>query len=369
MTGRVLVRTYINLTVVIGTVVGCFILLELGLRLLDGKTIWPTENLILERVDLVRVHLRNTYDPLLGWAPRENVSDGVEPGETYTTGQYGARMPVPGEIRPLPKHAILAVGDSFTAGAEVGDRDTWPAYLERMVGEPVNNPSPGGWAADQIVLRAESLLEPLQPHTVIVDFLSDDIGRAGYEIFGGGPKPYFLVNDGKLVHMNNPVPRYKVPPSDVGILRSVFGYSYLVTWSMDRLGNTAWFNDPGLFYKKVDNDPVEVSCLLLKRLKERTDADDVRLIFVMQYGGIQLTRLEAPPRDAQKVLECTNGLGIQSLDTWRMLKEVAVSDDEEFATLFVENEISRHMSAKGNKLIATMIEATYRDQPYASLPE
>lgn len=355
----------LNLALVVATVVVCLVATEIALRVVDGVRLWPLENLILQRVDLVRVHLRNQFDPLLGWIPRENLSMGQEPGETYTTGRYGMRMPVPGVIRPIPHNAILAVGDSFTAGAEVGDRHTWPAFLERMLGEPVNNPSPGGWATDQIVLRAESLLDEIKPRTVIVDFLVDDIERAGYEIYGGGAKPYFVVRDGELVHRNNPVPRHDGRVQDVGVARALLGYSHLVNWTMARVGRTEWFNDPGLFYKKVDNNPVAVSCLLLRRLKGRTDAMGIRLLFVMQYGGLAIDRGAAAPDAARQVLSCAQAAGIQTADTWAPLKAIAVSDPRRFASLFVGGNISRHMSPAGNELIAGLIAAAYR-QPQAA---
>src|SRR6185312_14962905 len=93
------------------------------------------------------------------------------------------------EVRPLPRSAILAVGDSFTFGAEVEDSQSWPAALERIVGTPVVNGGVGGYGSDQIVLRAEQLMAELQPRTVIVSFLDGDILRAGYSLFHGALKP------------------------------------------------------------------------------------------------------------------------------------------------------------------------------------
>jgi hypothetical protein len=45
---------------------------------------------------------------------------------------------------PVEPGAILLVGDSFGAGSEVDDPDSWPAQLERKIGTRVLNAAVGG---------------------------------------------------------------------------------------------------------------------------------------------------------------------------------------------------------------------------------
>lgn len=66
---------------------------------------------------------------------------------------------------------MIAVGDSFTAGSEVADAETWPAQLERLIDGPVINAGVGGYGTDQMILRSESLLPVLQPSAVVVGIL------------------------------------------------------------------------------------------------------------------------------------------------------------------------------------------------------
>src|SRR2546430_12739713 len=63
---------------------------------------------------------------------------------------------------------ILAVGSSFTFGAEVADDQSWPAQLERLTGRPVDNAAVGGHALDQIVLRSEEHTSELQSQSNLV---------------------------------------------------------------------------------------------------------------------------------------------------------------------------------------------------------
>ena len=110
----------------------------------------------------------NEYHPVVGWVHKPNLSFNADSAESsFTTGEFGVRMNE-AKILPVPRGAVLAVGNSFTEGAEVGDRGSWPASLERTLGEPVVNAGIGGWAADQIVLRAEELMSELSPKAIML---------------------------------------------------------------------------------------------------------------------------------------------------------------------------------------------------------
>ena len=180
---------------------------EVATRCIFGVPLASTENWIVRRTSLLRIHLMNDYDPLLGWVLKPGLFTGPETGgkDLFASGDFGVRMNQH-KILPVPKGGILTSGDSFAAGSEVSDAETWPAHLERLAQIPVINAGTGAWGADQIILRVESLLEPLQPRAVVVSFMVDDIQRTKYRIYGGGNKPWFQVVDGKLIHNNFPVP-------------------------------------------------------------------------------------------------------------------------------------------------------------------
>ena len=77
------------------------------------------------------------------------------------------------------------------------DDETWPAQLEGLAGAAVLNAGVPGYAADQIVLRAEQLLPLVRPKTLIVALAADEIARVGFASFGA-PKPYFTLENGGL---------------------------------------------------------------------------------------------------------------------------------------------------------------------------
>lgn len=336
-----------------------FAIVEVGLRAFDKLPLLPTENLIAKRIDLVAVNSPSVYDPVLGWIIRPGIE--AKSGKiTFYIGDFGVRMNQ-ARIEPVPRGAIVASGDSFTAGSEVADAETWPAYLQGILGTPVVNAAAGAWGADQIVLRAEQMLAAISPTTIIVSFLDDDIQRTGYKVFSGGSKPYFTIEDGVLVHHNKPVVPLAASPASLGPIRAVLGYSDLVNTLATNLGyGQSWWNDsPNV---RVKTDEVQVSCLLLKRLRGETAAAGVKLLFVLQYGGNQIHAWPTEPSFAVDVVKCARSYGIPTVNTWDTLKPTFDKEGVPgLSALYVMHGDGNkwddygHMSPAGNRLVAQLI--------------
>jgi hypothetical protein len=341
---------------------------EVTLRLANRLPMLPDENLLLVRADRFSRRPEVVHDPQLGWLPRSNMRAVRTPAyPTLTTGELGVRMNR-SEISALHQQAILAVGDSFTQGSEVDDDATWPAQLERSIDEPVLNGGVAGYGTDQIVLRAEGLMATLAPKTIILSFLSSDISRAQLSKYSGALKPYFLVRDGQLVPMSQPVPSpSERTPVTVEFPRNLLGYSYLVTWTMARLGIEQWFQIEK--NARVEGDSTEVTCLLLGRLKRETDRRNVRLMLVMQWPGEEVADLENRPPYAVSVLRCAVDMGMQAIDTWDTLKAAAAQRPGGFLDLYYRgsNVAYRHMTPAGNAVIADVVARAVRDPSFAAV--
>jgi hypothetical protein len=354
-----------ELLLVLASVLTVLFVLEIALRSVDGLPIWPDRNLLFERLLVTNRWPVIEYDPVVGWVQKPNMSFSPESKHSsFTTGEFGVRMNQ-AEIRPVPRGGILAVGDSFTAGSEVGDAGTWPASLERILGKPVVNAGVGGWAADQIILRAEQLMQDLSPKKIIVALLMQDIAWTQFRVHGGGPKPYFLIENGQLIPMNKPVPRaIEGAPIDFGLLQGVLGYSYAVEWTMARLGVTSWF-EAGVS-ARVSTSPSVVTCLLLQRLKHTTDARNVQLLLLIQWGGNELGAKEfVRPADVNDVVSCAKDAGIRTVDTWDALRGVLARGEDKFQELYVQHDTGSyrygHMTDAGNLFIAEQLAKALRD--------
>jgi hypothetical protein len=264
-------------------------------------------------------------------------------------------------LRPLPAGGIQAVGDSFTAGSGVNDDQAWPARLEALTGLPVLNAGAGAYGVDQMVLRAEQLLPDLRPSTLIVGILGQDSLRNTYEVFGGGYKPYFTVEDGKAVLKGVPAPRVDAAPLALDPMRAVLGHSHLLDSAIKALGWQQWWIDNRLRYKQVHDNKVGVaiSCLLMARLAERSRGEGLRVIVLMMYGAGEIEGTPAP-WFAADVVACASAQGLEVLDTYGPIRAVLQRDRAAFVELWLdEGGQLGHPSVKGQQFVADLLYRQY----------
>src|SRR5207248_1572341 len=129
-----------------------------------------------------------------------------------------------------------------------------------------------------------------------------------------------------LVHHNNPVPP-PVPHDQNGSARW-FAYSDLAIWAMGRLGRNDLLAIRAGLYEPANNDPVAVTCALLRRLNRTTQGEQIRLMVFMIYPGNDNERAlaRAAKREyAAAVAACAHGADIETLDLWdellRLMRE------------------------------------------------
>ncbi len=322
------------------------------MRAWQGIPLATVDNFIIRQLDIIQTNTSvMVHDPLIGWRLKDNF---YAKGSGFTTGPYGLRMNS-NEIRQPAHGGILAVGDSFTAGSGVIDGDSWPAQLEKMVDRPVYNAAAGAWGVDQMVLRAEQLVPELRPQVLIVSILAGDSQRNAYEIYGGGYKPYFRIENGEAVLRGVPVPRVSARSLDVGVMRRLLGHSFLLHWTMMRLRPAEWVHDK-YRYKQIYSYEVglDVSCHLMDRLVRLREAFNLRVIVASQYGAAQSSEKQHPLY-GPRVLACARERGLETLDTHPMLKAVADQEPERFRGFWLdEGGVLGHMSAAGNRFVSEL---------------
>jgi hypothetical protein len=349
-------RVVANTLLVVASVAFSFAALEIGMRAAHDLPLVGGPNFIGQALDLVRSNSgAMDFDDRIGWRLKENQG---APGSGYMTTRFGIRANgVP--MLKLPAAAILAVGDSFTAGSGVKDEETWPAQLERGLGRPVINAAAGAYGVDQMVLRAELLAPALRPSVLIVGILGQDSLRNSYDVYGGGAKPWFDLEGSQLVLKGVPVRRLEQSNRGLGVLRSVFGHSYLLHWTMTRLGLLKYWIDDSRRYHRVlsDKDGVRVSCLLMDRLNEFKGQFGSEVLIVMLWGAQEATWAE-PSWYGAEVVACARKAGHRTLDMHASLHSISRSDPEGFKQLWIdEGGVLGHPSAAGNELTAKALQA------------
>jgi len=323
-----------------------------------GVPIFAATNWRARRIATVQADSPAIADPQLGWTMLPWVS-----GPGFNTLDLGVRsngLDEPG----VRMGSILAVGDSFTAGSDVVDGETWPAHLERLLGVPVVNAGVGGYGTDQIIRRAEQFLPIVRPHTLILGFLDDDILRAEFAIYGR-PKPYYRFEGGVLTeHLPGDVDGGGFLPWSGRIKRmsvARLGYSAAADGIMSALAPQLWYLSPD-GYVHLDIDGASVTCELLARIGRLIQSRGVRGLVFMQYGGLVYTRAASPPPPARRVLACAQQAGFLAVDQFPTLKAVYRRDRTAFADYYVAARVGLygHMSSHGNLQAAELLADAIR---------
>jgi lysophospholipase L1-like esterase len=285
----------------------------------------------------------HVHDGDLGYVPRPGVRGTVRDGGPVTIEANGFRFS--GVRPPSADTPILAVGDSFTYGEDVGDLDAWPAQLQRLTGRTVLNGGVSGYGLDQIVLRTERLTALHRPALVIVSLIANDVQRTEMRRMWWHDKPWFSIEGGQLVLRGVPVPERTKLPSAVRrrmerllielppALQHLTGYSIRV----HRAGTGA-----------------HVSRALIERLANLQVSNRVKLVLVAQYDADAWSgrsRAQEQRNVLHPLLECAAMHGIETLDTFhRLAAEPRPADF--YGTL--------HMNARGNLMIARLLAARMR---------
>jgi len=324
----------------------CVLALEIALRAYFRLPIFTLQDWRALQVNVLKSGLQ--YDALLGWTMASNSS------APFNTLDHGIRKNSAGK-EALVSGAILAVGDSYTAGSEVGDAETWPAQLEQILGRRVINAGVMGYGVDQSVLNAERLLPILKPRIVLVGIYEEDIFRATFKTYNA-PKPYFVEQDGQWRHGNDPVPPAEAYDPEP-LYKSLLARLLSAHLALQR-HRAWWFTGPGMRFEQVSQAPVKTSCHMLEQLHQRLVAEDSVGMVVLQYSGWLYSSAKRRPWYMEQMLGCARQLGYDVLDEYEQLDAIARQSLDRLKQNYVMDRTNSrygHMSATGNRLVAGLI--------------
>jgi hypothetical protein len=354
-------NTLVNTAVLLVSLLVAFAGAEIGLRLIGHGTIYEWTNFVEDEGQWHGRWRTMQPHPVLGYIPRDGYA-GTDHGyqRHMTFGRDGIRLHHIGRPPKAPTPPILVVGDSFAMGAEVDDDESWAAYLETTFDRRVLAAGVPGYGFDQVVLRAEMLVETYRPDTLLVGFIADDVERTRMRVLWGLQKPYFDVVDGALVLRNVPLAAPD-PDPHVDLPRQVLGYSYLLDVALRRMGLGMWWRrgTPAEIRPAHDRGR-EVTCLLMGRLAALRDRHRLRLVMVAQYS-IQAWETDAfhdsERRIARDAIDCARRQGIETIDTHDAV--AAAVKARGLAGYYT----GTHMNADGNRLTADLIAGWLKMHP------
>ncbi|GAK53573.1 hypothetical protein U14_04839 [Candidatus Moduliflexus flocculans] len=349
------IQFFVNISLSCASVLFAFVFLELASRTYGNM--WQFINfsgVFLQQPDIPFDSVSPAvYDATSGWIPRTGSLSLW--GKTVTILENGVRSNGLSSTNIPDAPRILAVGDSYTFGDMVEDHETWPAVLEQRSGIRVINGGVFGFGVDQAFLRAKILLDVYQPNTLIFSLIPDDIYRAELSVRVGTNKPYFEIDNGKLVLRNSPVPQQTTTHRQRDWFRKISGYSFLIHSVMIRLSPNYWI-EPGSSVR-VHHRGSEVANLLMKELKRLTDERRIRLIVLIQYD---ILTISAYLKKADRLREFLEEQGIEVIDLQAALREISTTDPSRYERFF--NKVGYHMSAEGNAFVAEQFEKAFKSR-------
>ena len=290
-------------------------------------------------------------DPELGYRPAPGFARSAVAGApALTITPQGARGPVDVPLGRTPGVArVVAVGDSFTFGADVGDTDAWPARVAAALGVEVVNLGVQGYGLDQAALRLERDAPRWRPDVVLIGWYASAAGPERLlRTWSCGPKPRFVAEGGTLRLVGTPVPG----PDEVrAAVRSAPALGWLARLAWRRLVPPP-ADDPG--------PRRALAVLLLDRMVAAVRQAGARPVVVFLPSAGQPTsadyRLE---RDVVLAPWCSRA-GVTCIDAGpRLVPEPAPAD---WAALAAANFLGAnpHYSPLGHARVAEAVAAALR---------
>ncbi len=307
-----------------------------------------------------RVH--TVYDPELGWASEKGrvARDVFGPGLDVSTNALGFRNA--SEFSPeIPpgKSRVVALGDSFTLGYDVGDSDSWPAWLERLCPRlEVPNMGQSGYGIDQSYLwyRRDGLA--IDQDVLVLAFIGDDLARVRHDDMLGYGKPVLRLTDGKLVAENVPVPRapYLLPVLTQNL--AIFEQLRLVQLPRAVITRLAPREAIPEVMSEAEAERLDEAIFReLARLAAERDARFL-LVHLPHPAHGRPSEIEAIPAFGAAAIERVRSEGLVFADLRDELERVPDPERRElFQARTLENGAGAHYSAHGNRFIAAAIAA------------
>lgn len=303
-----------------------------------------------QRIDLIRRGYPSAHDPVLGYVPRANHrSDDNRWRQMVTIDEHGLRSN--GRPRPAGDREVLAVGDSFTFGDQVGDTDTWPSQLQERLQRPVRNGGVFGYSFGQAIQRAELLLDRFPIDTVVVSYIAEDLIRCELKR-RYTPVPWFELRAGELVLCGVPV-----PDSDAGTVedtqwvRKLLGYSAACDMLFWNTVPAWWVGQDRMVRAHPHHVGREIGKKLVERFAALARSRGIHWLLVLQGQR----RVPEEDADAVAVLQQAASLQVPVLDLVARFHERQAREPGLGGKFF-----AGHMTAAGNAWVADEIAAQLR---------
>ncbi len=343
-----------NVALLIGSLLFCFVVIEVGYRVLDPFPYFS----VAEKNRTEHGNL-STHDQVLGWK-------GVPGGKAeFVTGnsrvwlahnRYGFRD-TEHEDSSDKKPAIVFLGDSFTWGYEVEFDEMFVNRLrDRFPSYELFNLAHRGYGTDQELLTFTSWRDNRPLVLVILMFSENDIGDNNHRFRYAKPKPHFQLVESELVLTGVPVPKTEewtqsrpaelVPDSwrtklkDI-LLRSHFLHDVYFRYSLFRSSSTG----DGI-PKDVKEADFTLTSRILEELKKEVERSGAKLVVFFIPSKREIERLDDSPPYQIAIADLCQKRGIEYFD---------LAPDFKTTRYRTYHRFGGHWNARGHQVAAEAI--------------
>lgn len=298
----------------------------------------------------VNWHDPNTkFDSRLGWVPVPGRSIAAFGDKKISSNALGFRSP---EVDSSKKH-VLIVGDSVAWGFGVGDEETVSSYLQQYAdheapGRQVLNLAVSGYSLDQYAIYLRENIQKVNPEIIIVIICAlNDLEETARNYAYGKSKPLFVLEENKLVQVNERIPKY----SRLNLFSTTRIFPFLVNLFAGeaRKGKI-------LGMRELDSATGRlVSAALLEDIKTLSSRHQARLIFVLSPS---IFDFENESQAYSFFKNLFNRDGGEYID----FRQLILGDHVDLKNLFRDSDFT-HYSPEGNDYLAWMIHQKIRSRP------
>ena len=344
----------------------------LGLALLEGiaSFAWIVVDLTdvwtnAKRVTELQEESHCKYDRELGWVhkPQTTIKDFYGPGRNITINEDGLRAQENySDNKPQDQYRTVLLGDSFTLGYGVDDRNTFPQMLEDAVGAALQvvNMGQGGYSVGQSYLWLKRLYSKLKPDAVVCVFIVEDFRRLAVDHTANGyGTPRFEEYGGRLTIENIPVPArlakgtLLLQPGEVSTVLSK--HSSLVR-AIDSALPSRLVTDEGT---------LSTGIVILHEIHQLCHASGQPMALVLTPTLQELSGLQAVT-DYQNVSGLLREFAAQENIPYLDLRPAFVERQKDNVRLFLD-EAFHHYNEEGNRLVSSEL-ATWLPQVINEFP-
>ena len=338
---------------------GANLLLALGSLAVTGLALAGAELAVrranpryLDRLSLDDLAYLHTYSPVYGWTPRPSFRYTLAGSET-TINRLGYRGREVSEARTPGRTRVVMLGDSITFGYGVTDGETFSAVMETL--DPrleVVNLGVQGYGTDQELLKLQREGLAYSPDVVVLnvclanDLLDNAARRSIYD--GVYPKPYFRLEDGRLVEVADHVALS--PPRRLALLlsqRSALFNALLDLAPVDRARYQRAL--AGAAEAEPGEPAFAVTFALVRRMDEVVRARGAGFVALLYPSLRDFLR---PSRRAPRFLEAPELKGVKVVDLRPRLVARGFTADT-FSRYSLDGNL--HLTPEGHRLAAAVI--------------